>query len=184
VSGGGDATLRSGTERDHTEDCAMTHAARGGGNPYSVACTCDELLIADVTLVARANDQDVLRVRMRSGSSLLMSTRHFERLARATHAELGKYELIGGGTGVHWPDLDEDISIRGFVRYGKWEAGVTAEEAMPDIKYLVTEERLRSIANGGPFAFHERVAMARELLRWRAWHEKGVSTAPVAVARK
>lgn len=175
----GTVFLHSGTERDHTEDCAMTHAARGGGNPYSVACTCDELLIAEVTFVARMDGQDVLRVRMRSGSSLLMSTRHFERLSRATHTQLCKYELIGGGTGVHWPDLDEDISIRGFVRYGKWEAGVTAEDVMPDIKYLVTEERLHSIASGAPFAFHERVAMARELLRWRAWFKKGVASAPV-----
>src|SRR5271157_1535236 len=130
---------QSGTERDHTEDCAMTHAARGGGNPYSVACTCDELLIADVTFVCQANDQRVLRVRMRSGSSLLISTRHFERLSGATAEQLCKYELIGGGIGVHWPDLDEDVSIRGFVRYGRWEAGVTADETMPEIKYLVTE---------------------------------------------
>jgi len=33
--------LRHGPERDHVETCAMTQAARGGGNPYDFACTCD-----------------------------------------------------------------------------------------------------------------------------------------------
>jgi hypothetical protein len=27
-----------------------------------------------------------------------------------------KYELIGGGTGVHWPMLDEDLSLKGFLQ--------------------------------------------------------------------
>jgi len=33
--------VRRGFEREHVETCAMTKAARGGGNPYDFACTCD-----------------------------------------------------------------------------------------------------------------------------------------------
>jgi hypothetical protein len=36
------------------------------------------------------------------------------RLERATPAQRARWELIGGGEGVRWPDIDEDLSARGF----------------------------------------------------------------------
>jgi hypothetical protein len=36
------------------------------------------------------------------------------RLERATPAQRARWELIGGGEGVRWPDVDEDLSARGF----------------------------------------------------------------------
>ena len=40
----------------------------------------------------------------------------FPRLQSASLAELENYELIGEGTGVHWPDPDEDLSLKGFLK--------------------------------------------------------------------
>ena len=37
----------------------------------------------------------------------------FPRLARATAAERADYELMGDGPGIHWPRVDEDISVEG-----------------------------------------------------------------------
>lgn len=37
------------------------------------------------------------------------------RLARATPEERARYEIIGEGTGIHWPALDEDLSVRGML---------------------------------------------------------------------
>ena len=37
------------------------------------------------------------------------------RLAAATPAQRARYEIIGDGQGVHWPDLDEDISAAGML---------------------------------------------------------------------
>jgi hypothetical protein len=37
-------------------------------------------------------------------------------LASANKTELARYELIGGGTGIYWPSLDEDLSLKGFLR--------------------------------------------------------------------
>jgi hypothetical protein len=37
------------------------------------------------------------------------------RLAAATPAQRANYELIGDGHGVHWPDIDEDISADGML---------------------------------------------------------------------
>ena len=37
------------------------------------------------------------------------------RLTEATPAQRGNYEIIGDGLGIHWPDIDEDISVRGML---------------------------------------------------------------------
>ena len=38
------------------------------------------------------------------------------RLAEATPAQRGRFEIIGTGEGVHWPEIDEDISARGMLQ--------------------------------------------------------------------
>ena len=37
------------------------------------------------------------------------------RLSDATREQQQRYELIGDGLGIHWPDVDEDISVRGML---------------------------------------------------------------------
>jgi hypothetical protein len=39
----------------------------------------------------------------------------FPRLANATKAQLDNYELLGDGEGIHWPELDEDLSVAGLL---------------------------------------------------------------------
>lgn len=36
-------------------------------------------------------------------------------LAEANLAQLEQFELLGNGTGIHWPELDMDLSLRGFL---------------------------------------------------------------------
>jgi hypothetical protein len=38
------------------------------------------------------------------------------RLANATPAQRSRFEIIGTGEGVHWPEIDEDISARGMLQ--------------------------------------------------------------------
>jgi hypothetical protein len=40
---------------------------------------------------------------------------YFPRLLNATSKQLKKYELSGGGSGIHWEELDEDISVEGLL---------------------------------------------------------------------
>lgn len=40
----------------------------------------------------------------------------FPRLANATKSQLENYELLGDGEGVHWPEIDEDLSVAGLLR--------------------------------------------------------------------
>lgn len=37
------------------------------------------------------------------------------RLSEATPEQRGNYRIIGNGQGIHWPDVDEDISVRGML---------------------------------------------------------------------
>ena len=43
----------------------------------------------------------------------------FPRLAAASRAQRENWELLGDGEGIHWPDLDEDISVAGLLRGAK-----------------------------------------------------------------
>jgi len=39
----------------------------------------------------------------------------FPRLSQASSEQLGNWELLGDGEGIHWPDLDEDLSVAGLL---------------------------------------------------------------------
>jgi|SRR5579863_4204457 len=40
----------------------------------------------------------------------------YPRLLKATRAQRNHWEISGGGYGIHWPDLDEDLSTEGLLR--------------------------------------------------------------------
>jgi hypothetical protein len=39
----------------------------------------------------------------------------FPRLSKADAKQLGNWELLGDGEGIHWPELDEDLSVAGLL---------------------------------------------------------------------
>ena len=41
----------------------------------------------------------------------------FPALESATEAALKNYIIIAQGTGIHWPELDEDLSLKGFLQH-------------------------------------------------------------------
>ena len=53
----------------------------------------------------------------------------FWRLEKATEEERKNWRFIGGGTGIHWEDLDEDISIMGILK-GKPENPAQPSKSM------------------------------------------------------
>jgi hypothetical protein len=58
---------------------------------------------------------DCLIVELTDGRSLSVPLAWYPRLQHGTHEERNNWRLIGCGDGIHWPDLDEDISISGLV---------------------------------------------------------------------
>ena len=59
--------------------------------------------------------EDELVVVLTDGRTLSVPLAWFPRLASASARQRSKYELLGNGSGVHWPMLDEDISITGLL---------------------------------------------------------------------
>jgi hypothetical protein len=59
---------------------------------------------------------DTMRLRV-DGADYRVSLREVsQRLADATAAQRLKYEVSPSGYGIHWPDIDEDLSIPGLLR--------------------------------------------------------------------
>ena len=54
---------------------------------------------------------DSLTVNLADGRTIGVPLAWFPRLAHATPAERANWRLIEGGSGIHWPDLDEDVSV-------------------------------------------------------------------------
>jgi len=59
--------------------------------------------------------EDSMTVRLDDGRSLSVPLAWYPRLLDGTEAERRSYELIGQGEGIHWPELDEDISVEGLL---------------------------------------------------------------------
>lgn len=59
--------------------------------------------------------KDTLTVELEDGRTVSVPLSWYPRLAHATEAERGHWRLVGRGQGIHWPDLDEDISVRGLL---------------------------------------------------------------------
>ena len=58
---------------------------------------------------------DTLTAELSDGRSISVPLAWYPRLAHAAPHERRNWRLIGGGEGVHWPDLDEDISVEGLL---------------------------------------------------------------------
>jgi len=57
-----------------------------------------------------------LWIELEDGRELGCPLKAFPRLASAKLADLRQWEWVGGGTGIHWPTLDEDLSVAGLMR--------------------------------------------------------------------
>ena len=58
---------------------------------------------------------DTLSVELSDGRTITAPLAWFPRLLHGTIKERNYWRFIGRGEGIHWPDLDEDISIEGLV---------------------------------------------------------------------
>ncbi|MDF3818513.1 DUF2442 domain-containing protein [Leptospira sp. 96542] len=56
-------------------------------------------------------DEDNLWISLFDGRSLSVPLAYFPRLRKASAIQLQKFEVSGGGIGIHWEELDEDISV-------------------------------------------------------------------------
>lgn len=60
-------------------------------------------------------DSDLL-VELIDGRKISVPLEWFPRLAGATREQLENFEILADGEGIHWPDVDEDLSVAGLLR--------------------------------------------------------------------
>jgi hypothetical protein len=56
-----------------------------------------------------------LVVHLEDGRTVCVPLESFPKLRDASAEVLGDWRLVGGGVGIHWPTLDEDLSVRGLL---------------------------------------------------------------------
>lgn len=56
-----------------------------------------------------------LSVALADGRRISAPLAWFPRLARATQPQRDHWQLLGDGEGIHWPDIDEDLSVAGLL---------------------------------------------------------------------
>jgi hypothetical protein len=60
-------------------------------------------------------DKENMWVALSDGRQLSIPLAYFPRLLKASAEQRSHYELSGGGTGIHWEEIDEDISVPGLI---------------------------------------------------------------------
>ncbi len=59
--------------------------------------------------------EDSIHAELEDGRTVSVPLAWSWRLSEATAEQRKNFEIIGNGEGAHWPDIDEDISIRGML---------------------------------------------------------------------
>ena len=78
---------------------------------HDVQVTAQNVSVKDGWIIIRLEDDREIRFPAKKN----------RRLANAAPGKLGNVQLVCGGTGLHWPDLDEDLSVAGILegRFGQ-----------------------------------------------------------------
>jgi Protein of unknown function (DUF2442) len=82
----------------------------------------------------RVTDRALI-VELRDGRVVSAPLTWYPRLAEGTPHERRRWKMLGAGVGIHWPDLDEDISVEGLLR------GMPSGESSASLKKWRTARR-------------------------------------------
>jgi hypothetical protein len=81
--------------------------------------------------------QDTLTVDLSDGRTISAPLAWFPRLLHATAGERKKWRFIGKGQGIHWEDIDEDISVEGLL------AGKPSGESQTSLRKWLSKRKPR-----------------------------------------
>ncbi len=98
-----------------------------------------------LAIAVEATD-DALIVHLDDGRTITTPLAWYPRLVFAMPEERNNCEILGRGTGIHWPDLDEDLSVAGML------AGRPSQEGARSLKQWKKEmHQHRNGPNASPW---------------------------------
>jgi hypothetical protein len=83
-------------------------------------------------------NDDSLMADLADGRTITVPLAWFPRLAHGSESERTNWRFIGSGTGIHWPDLDEDISVESLL------AGRRSGETRDSLRRWMAERKTAS----------------------------------------
>jgi hypothetical protein len=83
--------------------------------------------------------KDTLTVELSDGRTISVPLQWFPRLVYATPEERKNWRLIGNGEGIHWEDIDEDVSVEGLI------AGRPSGESQESFKKWLEKRRKKGV---------------------------------------
>lgn len=100
------------------------------------------LELQDIAIQDVKTTDDSLFVDLRDGRTITVPLAWYPRLLHGTAEERRHWRLIGQGAGIHWPELDEDLSIEGLI-LGR----PSSESVQPLQRWLKSREVKRANGN-------------------------------------
>lgn len=85
--------------------------------------------IADERVADVHCDEASLIVDLADGRAISVPLAWYPRLLNATAAQRANWEICGGGYGIHWPDIEEDLSTEGLLRGAPAPATMQASDS-------------------------------------------------------
>ncbi len=73
-------------------------------------------LAADERVAGVEFGSGTISVSLKDGRTITVPLVWYPKLLKATEAQRKNWQVCGGGYGIHWPDLDEDLSTEGLLR--------------------------------------------------------------------
>lgn len=106
---------------------------------------------------ASITESDIV-VRIADGRTISVPIAWFPRLLAASPAERRNVEVIGDGVGLHWPELDEDLSVAGFLR---GERGVAPRPARVSVHEGRSKSLVGAVTSAAPYGSDDSVRRSR-----------------------
>jgi hypothetical protein len=104
----------------------------------NTAVQMQEVRVKDITVT-----EDTITAQLMDGRTISVPLAWSWRLSEATPEQRGNWEIIGDGHGVHWPDIDEDISAEGMLY------GIPAPRPPASSRLNLKPERKKKMATKG-----------------------------------
>ena len=131
-----------------TTNKQIRDATKAGKKYYKHAVT--------ATGIKYAPSLDVLALTLSNGTRLALPREQLQGLQGATRKQIANVELVGGGTGLHWPDLDTDLWVEGLLNgvYGTkhWMSNLGRKGGSARSKSKAEAARRNGLKGGRPKA--------------------------------